>query len=427
MAEKLQAVKGMNDVLPPVGAKWRAIERRAQATFEAFGYREVRTPLLEYTPLFVRTIGEVTDIVEKEMYTFEDRDGRSLTLRPEGTASAVRALVEASALGQDPVVRWYYGGPMFRHEKAQRGRYRQFYQMGCEVFGVAEPSLDAEMMAMVQALFTGLGVDGLSLRVNSVGGAEDRPRYRAALVEYFSAHRAELCADCQRRLEQNPLRILDCKNEPCLALAQAAPSILEHLGEPARAHFDEVLRCLGLLGVTATVDARMVRGLDYYTGTVFEVRGTTGELGAQNTLCGGGRYDTLVEELGGPKGTPAVGFAFGLERLALAMPGAPEEYEPRMEVFVMAQPPGRDFALALAHRLRLAGRRVELSHRAASFKSQIKRADKLRARVTVIVGAEELAQGAVKLRDMDSGEETLLPQGELPARLDALLGPPKSL
>src|SRR5262245_33623201 len=267
--EPIQAVKGMNDVLPPESAKWAFVERRARAVFEAHGYREIRTPVVEYTPLFVRSIGEATDVVEKEMYTFEERDHRSITLRPEGTASAVRAYLEHSLPQKEPVTRWYYAGPMFRHERAQRGRYRQFYQLGCECFGVAEPTADAEMIAMLAALFFELGIEGARTRLNCVGGPEDRPAYRAALVSYFSGLRDRLCPDCQRRLESNPLRILDCKVPTCAELAAAAPSILDHLGEASRAHFEGVRGALAALGVAYELDPRMVRGLDYYTGAVF--------------------------------------------------------------------------------------------------------------------------------------------------------------
>jgi histidyl-tRNA synthetase len=421
MADKLQAVRGMNDVMAPDIAKWHFLERRARARFESFGYREIRTPLVEYTPLFERGIGEVTDIVEKEMYTFPDRDGQRLTLRPEGTASAVRAYIEHAVFAREPVTRWYYAGPMFRHERAQRGRYRQFYQLGCEVFGVAEPTIDAEVIAMVTSLLLELELP-CDVRVNSLGGPDDRPRYRAALVEYFHAREAELCPDCRRRLETNPLRILDCKNERCAGAAAGAPSILDHLGETSRAHFDGVCRALEQLAVPFKADPRMVRGFDYYTGAVFEIRSQAGELGAQNTLCGGGRYDNLVAELGGPA-TPALGFALGVERLLLAIPGAAETFDPGIDLFILTHgEAAQAYALALAHRLRLSGRRVELDHRKASFKSQMKRADKLKAKLAILIGDDELQAHAVTLRDMQTGTEAMVAEADLLAELARRIG-----
>ncbi|HJZ84682.1 MAG TPA: histidine--tRNA ligase [Polyangia bacterium] len=422
MAERFQGVKGMNDLFPPEVAKWGFIERSARALFERFGYREVRTPLVEPTALFVRGVGAATDIVEKQMYTFEDRDGRSLSLRPEGTAPAVRAYIEHSVAVQEPVTRWYYLGPMFRYERMQRGRYRQFYQIGAEVLGVGEPTLDAEVIAMVVALFSELGVPGVAVRLNSVGGPDDRPRYRDALVAYFRQHLSALCEDCKRRLELNPLRIFDCKNESCMRVAAGAPKVTDHLGEASRAHYDGVKAALGALAVGFAEEPGLVRGLDYYTGTVFEVVSSSGELGAQNALCGGGRYDNLVLELGGPAGTPAFGFAIGVERLALAIPRPAESFDPGLDLFIVAHgAAAQRWALAAAHRLRLAGRRVELSHKPSSFKAQMKRADKLRARLALLVGEDELRQKSVKLRDMASGEERLVAEPDLVAELARLL------
>lgn len=411
----------MNDVLPPESAKWGYVERRARATFENYGYREVRTPIVEYTPLFVRSIGEQTDVVEKEMYTFTDRDERSITLRPEGTASAVRAYLEHSIVAREPVTRWYYSGPMFRHERAQRGRYRQFYQMGVEALGVAEPTLDAEQIAMLVGLFGDLGITGLETLVNSVGGPEDRPKYKAALAAYLTPHRAALCPDCQRRLEQNPLRVLDCKVEGCKALVAGAPTILEHLGDESKAHFAGVREALDLLKVPYVVEPKLVRGLDYYTGTTFEVRASGGDLGAQNTLGGGGRYDLLVHELGGPA-TPAVGFAFGMERVVLTLPGDADTFETGVEVFFAAHGPvARRFCLERAQHLRARGFRAELEHREASMKAQLKRADRLAARAVVIVGEQELAAKSVVLRDMKAGEQRTIPADELVTELKRIV------
>jgi histidyl-tRNA synthetase len=421
---KLQAVKGMNDILPPDSARWGRFERQAREVFERHGFHEVITPILEYTPLFVRSIGEVTDVVEKEMYTFTDRDERSVTMRPEGTASAVRAYLEHSVARREPVTRWYYSGPMFRHEKAQRGRYRQFYQMGVEALGVAEPTVDAEQIAMLHELFTSLGIAGLEIVINNVGGPADRPAYRQALVEYFTPVRAQLCPDCQRRLEKNPLRVLDCKVETCHALAVKAPSILDSLGEATRAHFAAVRGALDALEIPHLVDPHLVRGLDYYTGTIFEIRARGGDLGAQNTIAGGGRYDKLVEELGGPA-TPAFGFALGMERVVLSMPASAESFAVRPAVFVACLgDEARREGLRMARRLRQRGHVVEFEHRASSFKSQLKRADKLAARLALILGGDELARGVAILRDLGKSEQIEIPQAELEAKVDELLARP---
>jgi histidyl-tRNA synthetase len=421
MSEKLQAVKGMNDVMAPETAKWLHIERRCRAILEAHGYREIRTPLCEYTQLFARSIGEATDIVEKEMYTFADRDGRSLTLRPEGTAGVVRAYVEHSVGKWESVTRWYYIGPMYRHERMQKGRYRQFTQVGCEVFGVAEPTVDAELIAMLAWLLEDLGVTSVVSYINCLGRGDDRAAYRDALTAYLGQHLDRLCDDCKRRLGTNPLRVLDCKVAGCVAVAAQAPAILDHLGEASRAHFDGVRRALDVLGVRYEVDPHMVRGLDYYTGTIFELRGEGGALGSQNAVCGGGRYDTLVEQLGGPA-TPAVGFAMGLERLALVVPGTPESFDPGAEVFLAHHgEAARSWALAAAARLRRHGRRVDMDHRLSSMKTQLKRADKARARVVLVVGENELAGGTVALRDMAAGTQREIAAADLLAAVDEAL------
>ncbi len=420
-SEKLQAVKGMQDLLPPDSAKWGYVEKRARATFESYGYREVRTPIVEYTPLFVRSIGETTDVVEKEMYTFTDRDERSITLRPEGTASAVRALLEHSLPAKEPVTRWYYSGPMFRHERAQRGRYRQFYQMGVETFGIAEPTIDAEQIAMLVGLFGDLGITGLDTRINSVGGPEDRPKYRAALAAYLEPFRSQLCADCQRRLDTNPLRVLDCKHENDQKIVKGAPSILDHLGEAAKAHFAGVQAALDALGVAYTIDPKMVRGLDYYTGTTFEVRASGGDLGAQNTLGGGGRYDRLVQEMGGPA-TPATGFAFGLERVVLTLPGEADTFEPGAEVFFASHgDAAKLYCLKQVQNLRARGFRADLEHRNVGMKAQLKRADRVGARVVVIVGEQEMAANQAVLRDMKASEQRTIEAADLVAEIKRLV------
>ncbi len=417
MASTIQSVRGMNDLLPPDSAKWIYFEQQARTLFERYGYAEIRTPVVESTPLFSRGIGEATDIVEKEMYTFADRSGRSLTMRPEMTASCVRAYIQHNLGKREPVTRLYYQAPMFRYERVQTGRYRQFYQIGVEAFGIAESSIEAEQIAMLHALYDRLGVPSLEVILNSVGDASDRPRYRAALVSYLTPHRDALCGDCQRRLESNPLRILDCKVSTCQPIIAGAPSILEHLGEASRVRFEAVQRDLEALAVPFRVDPSAVRGLDYYTGPVFELVSGAGELGSQSTIAAGGRYDGLVESLGGPA-TPAVGFALGIERAILSMPGTAEDFAPRPDLFLatLGEAPRRR-GLQLAHRLRLGGNSVELEHRTVGMKAQMKRADKLRARFVAVLGDDELAANRVAVRDMDTRQEVSVALEELASAL----------
>jgi histidyl-tRNA synthetase len=421
MAEPVQSVRGMNDLLPPDSAKWGFFERRCRELFERHGYDEIRTPVLEHTALFARGIGEATDIVEKEMYTFLDRKQRSLTMRPEMTASCVRAYIEHAVGKREPITRWYYAGPMFRYERMQTGRYRQFYQIGVECFGAAEPTVEAEQIAMLVDLYGGLEVPGLTTLVNSVGGSDDRPRYRAALLAYLEPRAGELCEDCRRRLGTNPLRVLDCKVDAGSPVLAGAPRVLDHLTDASRARFDAACQTLSELGVAFRVEPRLVRGLDYYTGMVFEIQSASAELGAQSTLVGGGRYDELVGSMGGPP-TPAVGFALGVERGVLALPGGADTYLPRPDLFLA--PLGeaaRRRALVLAVPLRAAGLRVEVEHRAVGPKAQLKRADKLRARAAIVLGDTELASGRAKLRDMSSGAEREVALADLAAAL--LSGP----
>ena len=426
MAEVPASVKGMNDLLPPEVSKWHFLEEKARSVLDAFAYREVRTPILEYTSLFVRSVGEVTDVVEKQMYTFDDRDGRSVSLRPEGTAPAVRAFIGNSQWTREPVTKWYYLGPMFRHERAQRGRLRQFHQLGAEVFGVAEPTGDAEMIAMLVNILGEIGIPrgAFTTTINSLGEPEERPAYREALVTYLRAHEAQLDEDSRRRLELNPLRVLDSKSPEVQALVASAPVILDHLGEGSRARFGRVQDTLTALGVAFEVDPRLVRGLDYYTSTIFEIKVTAGELGAQNTVCGGGRYDRLVESLGGPK-TPAMGFGLGLERALLAMPDVDAGgagFEPGLQVFIATlDAAALEYALPIGHRLRLAGIRTEIEHRGGSLKSQLKRADKLRARMALIVGETEVATRRLQVKDLAAGQQHEVAEADLLPRLHALL------
>jgi len=424
MAEVPPSVKGMNDILAPEVSKWHFLEQKARDLLEAFAYREVRTPILEYTSLFVRSVGEVTDVVEKQMYTFDDRDGRSVSMRPEGTAAAVRAYIERAQWNQEPVTRWYYMGPMFRHERAQRGRLRQFHQVGAELFGVNEPTVDAEMIAMLVALLVELGLPASAVQVtiNSLGEPEERAAYRDALVTFFSARRDKLDDESRRRLETNPLRILDSKSPEVQALVADAPVLLDSLSDASRARFDKVREVLTALGVAYEVDPRLVRGLDYYTATIFELKTTAGELGAQNTVCGGGRYDRLVESLGGPK-TPALGFGLGVERTLLALSEPAEAFEPSLGVFFAPMDPAAlAYALPLAHELRRGGLRVEIEHRAVkNLGAQLKRANKLKARLAVIVGGNEMASGKLTVKDLATGTQHEVPVADLELKVRALL------
>jgi histidyl-tRNA synthetase len=414
----LRAVRGMNDLLPEEAPRWRHLEERFRALTARYGYGEARFPLLEPTALFVRSIGETTDIVEKEMYTFVDKGEHSLTLRPEGTASAVRAFVEHSAHAKQPVNKWIYLGPMFRRERPAKGRFRQFHQFGAELFGDPGPYSDAEMIDMVVAFLDDIGVRDIQVLVNSLGGPETRPRYKEALLEYLRPHAPKLCGDCQRRMETNPLRVLDCKVGVDAEVAAAAPQILSYLGPEDRAHFDGLLETLEALGTPHQVAPSLVRGLDYYTRTLFEVRGTGGDLGAQNALCGGGRYDHLVRTLGGPD-MPAIGFAMGVERLLLALP--PEAPPDALDAFVaVVSPELRVQATRLCRDLRAAGLRVDADLRGGSLKSQLRRANRSGARVALVLGPDEVAQGTAQLKDLRGDLQELVPVAELPARIAQL-------
>jgi histidyl-tRNA synthetase len=395
----LQAVKGTKDLLPDEIAAWHRIEGTARALFALYGYREIRTPLFEATELFARGIGQETDIVAKEMYTFEDRDGGSLTLRPEATAGIVRAVIEHNLMNTDPALKVYTMGPMFRRERPQKGRYRQFHQVNVEAFGVTSPSVDVEVVEMALAYIEGCGLTQFELVLNSVGDAKCRPAYVETLRAALRARASELCPDCQRRTETNPLRVLDCKVPQDQAVIESLPRISDHLCDECRAHFAEVRRELDLLGIPYRLSHRLVRGLDYYVRTTFEV--LSGELGAQNSVLGGGRYDGLVKQLGGPD-LPGIGFALGMERLVMTVP--PVEVEARCEVFLAPLAPGaRDFALRLQRQLRKAGVSAMTDHEGRGLKSQLKRADKLGARFVAILGEDELAKARWTVRDMKSG------------------------
>jgi histidyl-tRNA synthetase len=397
----IQAVKGTKDLLPDEIAAWHRVEGTARALFALYGYREIRTPIFEVTELFARGIGQETDIVSKEMYTFEDRDGGSLTLRPEATAGTVRAVIEHNLMNTDPALKVYTLGPMFRRERPQKGRYRQFHQVNVEVFGVTSPSVDVEVVEMALAYLQGCGLTQYELVLNSVGDAKCRPAYVATLQTALRARAGELCADCQRRTETNPLRVLDCKVPQDQPVIESLPKISDHLCDECRAHFAEVRRELELLGIPYRLSHRLVRGLDYYVRTTFEV--LSGELGAQNSVLGGGRYDGLVKELGGPD-IPGIGFALGMERLVMLIPPVP--VEARCEVFLAPLvPEGRDFALRLQRQLRKAGVRAMTDHEGRGLKSQMKRADKLGARFVAILGEDEMAKTRWTIRDMKASTQ----------------------
>jgi histidyl-tRNA synthetase len=392
-----RAVKGTQDILPEEVWRWQKLERRARKVCRRYGYREVRTPVFEDTALFARGIGAETDIVAKEMYTFDDRDGSSLTLRPEATAGIVRAVIEHSLFQNDPALKLYSIGPMFRRERPQKGRYRQFHQLDVEAFGMARPSIDVEVIELALAYLEACGLEGAQLVLNSVGDAKCRPAYVETLRAAAARDKARLCADCQRRIETNPLRVLDCKVPDDQAIIDAMPRISDHLCAECRDHFAEVRRELELLGIRYTLSHRLVRGLDYYTRTTFEV--VSGALGAQNAVLGGGRYDGLVRDLGGPD-LSGIGFALGLERLALLLP-PPERQKRRCQVFLAPLAEGSlDRALALQRELRQAGLRVLMDHEGRGLKAKLKLADRLRARFVAILGEDELSKGTWTIRDM---------------------------
>ncbi|NLY93752.1 MAG: histidine--tRNA ligase [Myxococcales bacterium] len=415
-----RAVKGMNDILPHEVGRWHRLEREFRKTVESYGFGEIRTPLVEPTELFTRSIGEATDIVEKEMYTFADKGEKSLTLRPEGTASCARAYLEHTIHAREAVTRWYYMGPMYRRERPAKGRYRQFHQAGCEVYGDHGPFVDAEVIDMVVSFLERVGVKDIRVLVNSLGGPETRARYRTALLDYLAPQREKLSADSQRRLETNPLRILDSKAPEDQAIAEGAPSILDFLSEEDRKHFDLLVGTLESLGTPFEIERRLVRGLDYYSRTLFEIQGRGGELGAQNALAGGGRYDAMIEELGGPS-IPAFGFALGIERLLLAMSEEAPATEDRV-VILAANDRARTEATVLARALRLADHRVETDLRpTASLKSQLRRADRSGARLVLILGEDELARGVVQWKRLDADKKGEVSRDALLGQLRALL------
>lgn len=426
MSKSLQAIRGMNDILPEQTPAWRYLERTFAGLLDGYGYSEIRLPILEFTELFARGIGEGTDVVDKEMYTFLDRNGESLTMRPEGTAGCVRAVLEHGLSGGGQVQKLWYTGPMFRYEKPQKGRYRQFHQIGVEVFNLPGPDIDAELIILTWRLWQKLGMaDAVTLQLNTLGSSEARARYREALVAYLQERFEQLDEDSQRRMTTNPLRILDSKVESTQALLVGAPTLHDYLDEESIAHFEGLKARLDAVGLRYEINQKLVRGLDYYCRTAFEW--VTDKLGAQGTVCGGGRYDGLVSQFGG-KPTPGVGFAMGVERLVLLLETLgviPAELNRPADLYVCAfGEPAELAALTLAEQLRstIPGIRLLVNAGAGSFKSQFKKADKSGARFALILGEDEVANRVVGFKPLrDEGEQQSIAWDALPEHLAACL------
>ncbi|PSU32033.1 histidine--tRNA ligase [Photobacterium lutimaris] len=422
MAKQIQAIRGMNDCLPTQSPLWQKVESTIKQVVSAYGYSEVRMPIVESTHLFSRAIGEVTDVVEKEMYTFEDRNGDSLTLRPEGTAGCVRAGIQNGLLYNQEQRLWYTG-PMFRHERPQKGRYRQFHQCGVEVFGLNGPDVDAELIMMTARMWRELGIDKhVRLELNSIGSLEARADYRQALIAFLEQHIDILDEDCKRRMHTNPLRVLDTKNAAIQDVLVDAPKLSDYLDDESKQHFAGLCELLDVAGIEYQVNERLVRGLDYYNRTVFEW--ITESLGAQGTVCGGGRYDGLVEQLGG-KATPAVGFAMGLERLVLMMETLElTDVRRPVDVYMVTAGEGTMMAgMKLAEKLReeVTGLRVMSHFGGGNFKKQFKRADNVGAAVALVLGENEIAENTVVVKDLRGGEQTTMAQDEVAAKLAELI------
>jgi len=413
---ELQPARGTQDLLPETMRRHRRVSDTAREQARLYGFAEIATPVFEFTEVFARPIGEHTDIVAKEMYTFNDRGGEEITLRPENTAGVVRAVL-SNGLTQSTPLKFFYSGPMFRYERPQKGRFRQFHQIGVELLGVAQPQADIEVIALGHRILQALGIGNrVTLDINTLGDPESRARYRGALVDYYTQHRAELSEDSQRRLDSNPLRILDSKDPGDIGINGSAPAFGLYLNEPSREFFARVKDGLGLLGIECRENPRLVRGLDYYTHTVFEF--VTTDLGAQGTVLAGGRYDGLVEVMGGPA-MPGVGWAAGIERLAMLI-GEPPALARPIALVPLGESAERA-ALKLGEALRDAGLVVELTY-SGNLQRRMRRADRIGARAAVLIGDNELAQNAATLRDLDSGAQELVPLGDLPARLKALAG-----
>lgn len=425
MGKNIQAIRGMNDYLPADTRVWQKIEATLKNILQGYGFSEIRTPIVEQTPLFRRAIGEVTDVVEKEMYTFNDRNEESLTLRPENTAGCVRAGIEHGLLYNQEQRLWYLG-PMFRYERPQKGRYRQFHQLGAEVFGLAGPDIDAEVILMTARWWKALGIsEHVTLELNSIGSLEARANYREALVAFLEQHKDKLDEDCKRRMYTNPLRVLDSKNQDVQTLLNDAPELFDYLDVESREHFDGLCKLLDNAGVKYRINQRLVRGLDYYNRTVFEW--VTTALGSQGTVCAGGRYDGLVEQLGG-RGTPAVGFAMGMERMVLLVQEVNPEFTADTSVadvyLASFGDNSQQAALLVAEKVRdeLPTLRLMTNHGGGNFKKQLARADKQGAKIALILGEDEINNSQVTLKDLRTGEQETISQQLMASRITELLG-----
>jgi histidyl-tRNA synthetase len=413
--DTIKGVKGVKDILPEETPRWRFIEDAARRWALCYGYQEIRIPIFEFTALFARSIGAATDIVEKEMYTFPDRDGTSLTLRPEGTAGTVRAFIEHNRAADPLPQKYFYIGPMFRHERPQAGRLRQFHQFGVESFGTLDPRADIEVIALLWRLLSDLALPDLTLEINSLGNSDDRTAYKAVLLTFLRQRESHLCANCRRRMDTNPLRVLDCKVPDCRAATDSAPRLTDHLSPEARVHFDQVLAGLMAIGVPYRLNPRLVRGLDYYCLTSFEITST--HLGAQNAVGAGGRYDGLVETLGGPS-VPAIGFAVGLERVSLMLPETPSSpsYECLYYVAAFGEN-GAKLGLILLDELRSIGISSQCDYRATTLKAHLRQADRSKCRYAILLGDDEASRGSVILRNLHSKAQEELPLTSLSSLL----------
>jgi histidyl-tRNA synthetase len=408
--------RGTQDILPGQVEKWQAIENKVREICDKYLYREIRTPIFEHTELFLRSVGDTTDIVQKEMYTFTDRGDRSLTLRPEGTASTVRSYVENKMYGDaNQPVKLYYIGPMFRYERPQAGRFRQFVQFGIEALGSADPAIDAEVISVAMSLYREMGLKKLKLILNSLGDKESRNAHREALVNHFKPKIGEFCSDCQNRLEKNPLRILDCKQDRDHELMATAPSIIDYLNDYSREYFTKVQEYLTAMEIPFEIDANLVRGLDYYNHTAFEIMSNAEGFGAITTLCGGGRYNGLVEEIGGPE-TPGIGLALSIERLLAALEAEKVELNLNDSLdcyLVSLGDAAKDFSVKLLHQLRSNGLKAERDYLDRKLKAQFKAADRLKAKYVAVLGEDELNKGVINLKDQTTGEQKEVPIAEL--------------
>ena len=404
---QIKSIRGVKDIMPEEVEKWRWVENKANQVFTRYGFREIRLPIFEKTNLFSRGIGEDTDIVEKEMYTFDDRGGEKITLRPEGTASVVRAFIEHKMYATQTMQKLYYTGPMFRYERPQAGRFRQFYQIGVEAMGSHSPSIDAEVMIMLMEFFNALGLNQFELQINSLGCNKCRCEYQKTLKKSIKDHLSDLCENCNKRYQKNPLRVLDCKVKRDIEIASELPKITEHICNECKFHFGQVQALLNETQVPFTINSSLVRGLDYYTHTAFEV--TSNKLGAQNSICGGGRYNTLVEEFEGPP-TPCFGFALGLERLVSLVPFNEKKFiEINPDVFVVSLgEEAKSIVFSLVHKLRSGGLSVERDYDEGSMKSQMRKANKSASLFTLIVGENEIKSGNYQLKNMHSGKQSCI-------------------